>query len=84
MAELTADTVIRLAFTENHLLHVHFHLLKAFTEPAFRIAKAPDFAVIQNIIQLLHLRQMVDFGWDWSFYIRHFGLLVILRKQYRP
>ena len=74
-AELTADAIIRLAFTENRLLHVHFHLLKAFTEPAFRIAKAPDLAVIQNIVQLVLLRQVVDLGRDGGFYIRHFFLL---------
>ena len=75
MAEPAANTVIRLAFTENGLLHIGFHLLKAFTEPAFLGVKAPDLAIIQNIVQLVHPRQVVNLGRDWSFYIRHICLL---------
>ena len=75
MAELTAYAVIRFAFAENRLLHVGFHLFEAFTEPAFRITEAPDLAVIQNIVQLVLLRQVIDLGGNRGFYIRHFFLL---------
>ena len=71
MAELTANVVIRLAFAEDGPLHVGFHFFKAFAEPAFRIAKAPDFAVVQNTVQLVQLRQMIDLGGNWGFYICH-------------
>ena len=71
-AELTASAVIRLAFAKNCLLHVCFHFCKAFTEPAFRIIKAPDCAVIQNAFQIRFLCQVVDLGRDRCFYIHDF------------
>lgn len=71
-AELTASAVIRLAFAKNCLLHVCFHFCKAFTEPAFRIIKAPDCAVIQNAFQIRFLCQVVDLRRDRCFYIHDF------------
>ena len=68
-AELTGDAEICLSLAEHRLLHVGLHLFETLAEPAFRIIKAPDCAVIQNAFQIRFLCQVVDLGWNGCFCI---------------
>ena len=70
-AELTAHGVIRLAFTENRLCHVCPHLIEALAEPAFRIIKATNHAVVQNAVEIVLPRQVINLDRRPDFYIRH-------------
>ena len=69
--ELTAYGVVGLALAHHGLLHVCPHLIEAFAEPAFRIVEAADHAVVQNAVEIVLPRQVINLDRRPDFYIRH-------------